>query len=121
MNLIMLKSKLHHLTITDAQLEYEGSLAIDHDLLDEVHIHVFEKIMVSNLANGSRFETYAIPAPRGSGAVCLNGPAVYQGKKGDRIVVFAFGSVPENEVAFHKPRILIMGKDNKPLGGLKEV
>jgi aspartate 1-decarboxylase len=118
---VMLKSKLHKLTVTQSEPDYEGSLAIDADLLSIVKILPYEKILVSNLANGNRFETYAVPARAGSGTVCLMGPASSQGAVGDRIIVFAFGTVSEEELPHHKPLILVLGKDNKPVGGLKEV
>lgn len=118
---IMLKSKLHKLRVTGAEFEYEGSLGIDTDLMDMVKIRPYEKILVSNMANGNRFETYAIPAPAGSGTVALNGPACYQGKVGDRIVVFAFAAVPEEDLDAHKPLILVVDEKNRPINGLKKI
>lgn len=121
MDLIMLKSKLHRAKVTESVLEYEGSLAVDRDLLDAVKIRPYEKIMVSVLENGNRFETYAIPAERGSRTFGLNGPTAHLASVGDHIVVFAFASVPESEVPAHKPLILILDEDNRPVGGLKKV
>ena len=118
---IMLKSKLHNARVTGAELEYEGSLAVDSALLDTVKILPYEKIMVANLANGERFETYAIPAPRNSGTICLNGATTHLGSIGDKLVIFAFGVVSSDELAAHRPLILVLDKDNKPIGGLKAV
>ena len=118
---IMLKSKLHHATVTGVELEYEGSLAIDSELMHTVKLLPFEKIMVANLTNGERFETYAIPAPAGSGTFCLNGAAAHLGAVGDRLIVFSFGLLSEAELPSHRPLILTLGPGNKPTGGLKEV
>jgi aspartate 1-decarboxylase len=121
MDLIMLKSKLHRARVTESLLEYEGSLAVDQDLLDAVKIRPYEKIMVSVLENGNRFETYAIPAKRGSGTIGLNGPTSHMASVGNHLVVFAFALVPEREVPAHKPMILILDEKNRPVGGLKQV
>jgi aspartate 1-decarboxylase len=117
----MLKSKLHNAAITGAEPEYEGSLKIDRDLMDAVKIRPYEKILVANLANGNRFETYAIPAEAGSGTISLNGAMCFLGSVGDRVIVFAFCSVPENEVAAHRPLILVLDGKNKPVGPLKDI
>lgn len=115
----MLKAKLHNARVTEAVHEYEGSLKIDQDLLDTVKIAPFEKIMVANLENGNRFETYAISGERGSGVIGLNGAAVFQASVGDRIIIFTFCQVPTDQIAAHKPLILILDEKNKPVGGLK--
>ena len=117
----MLKSKLHNATVTGSELEYEGSLAIDTDLMQRVKILPFEKIMVANLKNGERFETYAIPAPAGSGTICLNGATAHLGAVGDRIIIFTFAQVADDQLAAHRPLIQVLGPDNKPVGGLKPV
>ena len=120
-SLIMLKSKLHNATVTGAEPEYEGSLKIDSLLMDTVKLRPYEKILVANLANGNRFETYAIPGEPGSGDICLNGATCFLGSTGDRIIIFSFCSVTEAEAVSHKPLILVLGKDNKPTGPLKKV
>jgi aspartate 1-decarboxylase len=84
------KSKIRDLTITEARLEYEGSITIDEDLLDRADIWPNEQVHVLNIDNGSRLVTYAIPGPRGSGVCCLNGPAALKGKPGERVVVLAY-------------------------------
>jgi len=117
----MLKSKLHNATVTDAEPDYEGSLKIDILLMQAVKLRPYEKILVANLANGNRFETYAIPGEPGSGTISLNGATCFLGSKGDRVIIFAFCSVPEEEAASHRPLILVLDKDNKPAGPLKEI
>ena len=109
----LLKAKLHHLRVTAVDPEYEGSLMIDLDLLDAAGIHVYEKILVANLANGERFETYAIAGERGSRVACLNGAAAYKGEVGDRLIVMAWCHVEEAQVAAHKPRVVQMNEANR--------
>lgn len=113
---VYLKSKLHLARVTGAELDYEGSLAIDRDLMDAVDLRPFEKILVSNRENGQRFETYVIEAPRGSGTICLNGAAAHLGSPGDRIVIFAFCYLTEDELRVHAPRIAILDGDNNIVG-----
>jgi len=115
MLITLLKAKLHMATITQADLNYQGSLTIDEDLMDAVGMVPYEKVLISNTANTNRFETYAIVGKRGSGVICLNGPAARLGKVGDRIVVFAFCHVPAKAAKKHKPRILILDKHNRPV------
>ncbi len=102
----LLKAKLHHLRVTQADKEYEGSLTIDEDLMDAVGILNYEKLLVANLDNGKRFETYAIRGPRGSGVACLNGAASYKGTIGDRLIVMVWCQLDETERAAHRPRIV---------------
>jgi len=117
----MLKSKLHNATVSSVALEYEGSLTIDVDLMEAVKIVPYEKILIANLANGNRFETYAIPGESGSGIVCLNGATAHKGSPGDRLIIFAFGVVPEDETSCHRPLILALDRNNRPINGLKDV
>ena len=112
MNLTMLKAKLHMARVTQADLDYEGSLAIDSDLLDDVGILPYEKILVANVENGERLETYAISAERGSRTICLNGAAAHKGKCGDRIIIFAFGCMSQEEAQSHQPRVLVLDDGN---------
>jgi aspartate 1-decarboxylase len=117
----MLKAKLHNARVTESDRDYEGSLKIDRDLMDAVKIAPYEKILVANVENGNRFETYAIPGDRGSGVIGLNGATVFQGSVGDRVIVFTFCQVPTEDIPRHKPMILILDEKNRPVGGLKEV
>ncbi len=112
MLITMLKSKLHHARVTESELEYQGSLTIDRQLMDDVRLHPYEKILVANMANGQRFETYAIPAERGSKVICLNGATAHLGGVGDRLIIFAFGQIEEADVAAHKPLVLVLDENN---------
>lgn len=117
---LMLKSKLHQAAITRVEFEYEGSLGIDRALMDAVGLAPFEKILISNMSNTNRFETYAIPEPAGSGVICLNGPAARLGSVGDRVIILAFCSVGEEELPDHHPRILRLDDKNRPVGPVRE-
>ena len=118
---IMLKAKLHGARVTDKQLDYEGSLTIDRDLMDYVKMLPYEKVLVANLENGNRFETYAIAGDRGSGAICLNGATAHLGNVGDRLTIFTFGLVPTEEAVRHRPLVLRVDEKNRPAGGLLPV
>ena len=117
---IMLKSKLHQARVTRADLKYEGSLTIDRELMDSVQILPYEKVLVSNMTNGNRFETYAIPGPAGSGVICLNGPTAHLGAVGDQLVILSFAVIPTGEARRQRPLILVLDEKNKPAGPLKE-
>ena len=109
----LLKSKLHHIRVTQAEKEYEGSLTIDEDLMDAVGIVNYEKLLAANLENGERFETYAIVGERGSGVCCLNGAAAYKGKVGDRLIIMIWCTLNEDDVADHKPKVVRLDENNK--------
>jgi len=109
----LLKSKLHHIRVTQAEKEYEGSLTIDEDLMDAVGIVNYEKLLIANLDNGERFETYALVGQRGSGITCLNGAAAYKGKIGDRLIIMTWCTLDEAEVATHKPKVVRLDENNK--------
>ena len=113
MQVEMLKSKLHRATLTACVLEYEGSLAIDPDLLDAVGMLPYEKILVVNQTNGERLETYAIPGPRGSREFCLNGAAARCGYPGDMLTVMSFGTMAPAEAATFRPKVAILGPENR--------
>lgn len=115
MQRILLRSKLHKATVTGVELEYVGSLTIDRALMDAVDIAPYEKILVANLENGQRFETYAIPADSGSGQIILNGATAHKGSIGDRLIIFTFGVLDEHEVREHTPRVLILDAKNRPV------
>ena len=110
---LMLRSKIHRATVTDANLEYEGSLTVDPELLDAAAILPYEQVLVSNLNNGERFETYVIPGKRGSGEMCLNGPTARKGVKGDMIIVFCYEYYNEDELKTFKPRLVFVDEQNK--------
>lgn len=109
----MLRAKIHEATVTDANLHYEGSLNVDTSLLDAVGIKPYEKVLVSNLNNGERFETYVIPSARGSGEVVLNGPAARKGMIGDKIIIFSYAYYTEEDLKDFSPRIIRLDRDNR--------
>jgi aspartate 1-decarboxylase len=109
----MLKSKLHRATVTEAHVDYEGSLSIDLDLMEGAGMYPFERILCGNLANGHRFETYAIPGDRGSGAIVLNGATAHLGKPGDRLTIMSYTWIDEAEAKTWEPRVLVLGKKNQ--------
>ena len=112
MNISLLKSKLLRAEITDRALHYEGSLAIDSALMEAVGLLPYEKILVANIANGERFETYAIEAPKGSYVISLNGAAAHKGKIGDQVVIMSFGQVDVKEAKDWKPKVLVLSEKN---------
>ena len=112
MQIQLLKGKLHRALVTDANVEYEGSLTIDHDLMDKVRLLPFERVVCGNMANGKRFETYAIPGKRGSGNIVLNGATAHLGQAGDRLTIMVFALLDEKSAPRHKPRIIVLGENN---------
>lgn len=112
MEIELLKSKVHRLRITEANLNYVGSLTLDEDLMDAANMIEFEKIQVVNVNNGARIETYLIKGKRGSGVCCLNGPAARQGAVGDVVIVISYATM-DFELAKHfKPWIVFPNDDN---------
>ena len=112
MNITMLYSKLHRATVTDANLNYVGSITIDQNLLDEVDMLVGQKIDIVNINNGERFSTYIISGERGKGDICLNGAAARKVHKGDKIIIIAYASMDRDEAKEYKPKIVILEDDN---------
>ncbi|SRR5690625_1331871 len=109
----MMKSKIHRARITEANLNYVGSITIDQDLLDQVDIIANEKVQIVNNNNGARLETYVIPGERGSGVICLNGAAARLVQKDDVIIIIAYATIAEDELANHRPKIAIMNEKNE--------
>ena len=107
------KSKLHRVTVTEADLHYEGSCAIDLDLLEAADIVPYEMIQVYNINNGERFETYAIEGERGSGTISLNGAAARKGEPGDLVIIATFVHLDEEEVRTHKPTVVLVDEHNR--------
>lgn len=108
----MLKAKIHRATVTESDIDYEGSLTVDRDLMDAAGIVPFEQVGVYNINNGERFETYVIEGERGTGIIGLNGAAARKGMIGDLIIVATYTAVSENELDMHKPTILLLDSDN---------
>lgn len=113
MQRMLLKSKIHRARVTEANLDYEGSLSIDENLMKAADILPFEQIKIYNVFNGARFDTYAIPGPPGSGVICLNGAAARMGAKGDLIIIVTYGTYDERELKDHQPRIVLVDSNNK--------
>ncbi len=113
MQRVMLKSKIHRARVTDADLDYEGSLTIDETLMKAADILPFEQVKVYNIANGARFDTYAIPGPAGRGDICLNGAAARMGARGDLIIITTYGNFEEGELVQHRPAIVLVDEGNK--------
>lgn len=112
MYITLFKSKLHRATITEADLNYVGSITIDLDLLEQADILPGEKVQVVDVNNGQRFETYTIVGERGSGIVCVNGAAARLVQKGDKVIIIAYAMMDRNEAVNFKPRVLILDDDN---------
>ena len=109
----LLKSKIHRATVTDASVDYEGSLTIAEDLMESAGLRPYERILCGNTANGARWETYVIKGPRGSGAIELNGAVAHLGKTGDRLTIMAFGEVDESLATDWQPRVVVLAEGNR--------
>ncbi|MDA9689224.1 aspartate 1-decarboxylase [Betaproteobacteria bacterium] len=112
---VILKGKLHRVTVTGNDLHYEGSVAIDSSLLELAGIHEFEKVEIYNINTGERFETYAIASKAGSGVVALNGAAARKAMAGDLLIVCSYVLLTSDELRTYKPNIIKVDGDNKPL------
>lgn len=108
----MMNGKIHRATVTEANLNYVGSITIDQDILDAVDMLPNEKVAIVNNNNGARLETYIIPGERGSGVVCLNGAAARLVQPGDIVIIISYAVLSNDEVKTHQPKIAIMGPNN---------
>ena len=113
MHINLLKSKIHRASVTGASLDYEGSLSISSDIAETVGLLPYEKILVSNLENGERFETYVIYAAPGKGMIELNGATAHLGKVGDLLTIMNFAKITPDEAKKHKPRIAVLDRQNR--------
>lgn len=109
----LLKSKIHRATVTEANLDYEGSVTIDRDLMDSANIVDHEQVHIYDVTNGSRLSTYAIPGPRGSGVICINGAAAHLVRKGDLVILATYAEFEEQEIRAHRPRVLFVNESNQ--------
>jgi aspartate 1-decarboxylase len=109
----MLRSKIHMATVTESNLQYEGSITIDEGILKKAGMLPYEQVMISNLNNGERFETYVIPGKKGSGEICLNGPTARKGVVGDRVIIFCYSYVEDQVARKLKPRIIRLDHKNR--------
>ena len=109
----MLKSKIHRATVTDANLNYVGSITIDKDLLQRADIRPYEHVHIVNINNGARLETYAIEGPSGGGDICLNGAAARPAPPGDLIIVLSYAQYDESELEEHEPTVMLVDERNR--------
>lgn len=108
----MLKGKLHRATVTEADLNYVGSITVDQNLLEAAGIYEYEKVHIVDINNGNRFETYTIAGEPGSGIICLNGAAARCVQTGDKIIIMAYAELEEKEVEAHKPKVVFLEEGN---------
>lgn len=113
MTITMLKAKIHRATVTQAELDYVGSITVDMDLLEQAGILEYEKVQIVDVNNGSRFETYMIAGERGSGVMCLNGAAARMVQTGDKIILMAYAQVTPEEASELRPTVLFVDEKNK--------
>ena len=113
MTIKMLKAKIHRATVTQAELDYVGSITVDMDLLEQAGILEYEKVQIVDVNNGSRFETYTIAGERGSGVMCLNGAAARMVQTGDKIILMAYAQVTPEEASELRPTVLFVDEKNK--------
>jgi len=113
MQLSLLKSKIHRAAVTGASLHYEGSLTISSDLAEGVGLLPYERILVGNMDNGERFETYVIYGEAGTGQIQLNGATAHLGKIGDRVTIMNFAAFTPEEAVAHKPRVIVLNERNE--------
>jgi len=112
----LLKSKIHRATVTDANLEYEGSVTIDSALLEQADIVEHEQVHVYNITNGNRLITYAISGPPGSGTICINGAGAHLVRPGHLVIICSYAQFDEAERSGHAPRVILVDEQNRPRG-----
>jgi aspartate 1-decarboxylase len=117
----LLKSKIHRVAVTHCELHYEGSCAIDEDLLEAANITEHEQVHIWNINNGERFTTYAIRGQRGSGMISVNGSAARRATVGDLIIIAAFAQVAEDQVHSHRPQLVFVDEANRRMGARQHV
>jgi aspartate 1-decarboxylase len=115
MNITLFKSKIHRATVTDANLNYEGSITIDRDLLDAAGILVYEKVAIVNINNGERFETYVIEGQRGTGTICLNGAAARLVQPQDLVIIIAYCSLSPEAAKNFSPTVVLVNSKNQQI------
>ena len=120
MQLNVFKSKIHRATVTHADLEYEGSVTVDSDLLDAAEILPYEAVHIWNVTRGSRLMTYALPGPRGSGAICVNGAAAHLNKPGDLVILATFAEMTREEARKHRPVVVRVDAQNRQTDDVSE-
>ncbi|WP_373893892.1 aspartate 1-decarboxylase [Virgibacillus natechei] len=113
MQRLMCKGKIHRATVTEAELDYVGSVTIDYKLMKEADIKAYEMVQITNLKNATRWKTYAIPAPGGSGRICLNGPPAHLFAPGDLVIILSMGQMTDEEIEHLKPRVVFVDENNE--------
>ena len=113
MRLEMLKAKIHRATVTDTNLDYTGSITIDEDLMDAAGILPYEKVLVANITNGTRHETYVVKGKRDSGIILVMGAAAHLVNTGDKVIIMAFCNCQADEAIGHKPKVVLVDDDNR--------
>ena len=113
MEISMLKSKIHRAVITQAELNYVGSVTIDEELMEAAGLYEYERVHISNVNSGSRIETYVIAGERGSGVICLNGAAARSGQKGDHVIIMAYANMAPDEIITHHPKVVFVNDKNE--------
>ena len=109
----LMKSKIHRATVTEANIDYVGSITIDADLMKAADLLPHEKVQVADITNGARLETYVIEGPPGSGVVCLNGAAARLVSEGDKVIVISYAQMSDEEARAHRPTVVFVDEDNK--------
>lgn len=113
----MMKAKIHRATVTDSNLDYQGSITIDESLLEKTGIIAYEQVDIYNITNGERFTTYAIKGPRDSGTICINGAAAHKAKKGDLVIIVSYGVFDDKELKNFAPRLAFVDEHNRIKAG----
>jgi aspartate 1-decarboxylase len=121
MQRILMKSKIHRATVTDANLHYQGSITIDRSLMAAADLVAHEQVHVVDIDNGARFETYVIEGEASSGTVCLNGAAARLVQPGDKVIIISYASLDESEVATFEPRVVMVDENNQIANRIQEV
>jgi aspartate 1-decarboxylase len=111
----MMFSKIHRATVTDANLDYVGSITIDEELMKKAHLRENQKVDILNIDNGERFSTYVITGKAGNRDICINGAAAHKAKKGHKVIIVAYASLDEKELDAHKPYIVHVNENNDPI------
>ena len=120
MKRILLKSKIHRATVTDANLAYEGSVTIDPELLEAADIVVYERVEIYDITNGVRLATYAISGEPGAGEICINGAAAHLVNPGDLVIIASYAEYEESEIKNHEPRLILVDHQNRPQRALAD-
>ncbi|MFD2629985.1 aspartate 1-decarboxylase [Oceanobacillus kapialis] len=113
MQRLMCKGKIHRATVTEAELDYVGSITIDYKLMKEADIKPYEMVQITNLKNAARWKTYAIPAPEGSKRICLNGPPAHLFSPGDIVIILSMAHMTDEEIETLKPRVVFVDGENE--------